>query len=371
MKIGIDARLYGTKHGGLGRYSENLIKQLEKIDYNNQYFIFLQKSNFDYYQPQNKNFKKVLADFSVYSFKEQLLFPFLLKKYKLDLVHFAHFNAPIFYAGKFIVTIHDLIISHYADSRATTLNPIIYKIKVWFYRLVIKIVTKKSAKIITVSEYTKKDIIKLLNINDSKIFVTYEGVDLPKESNIDCAKLKNDLMITKDFLLYVGSAYPHKNLEKLILAFEDVIVQKKNLQLVLVGKKNYFYNRLEKIIKDKKLSNDILLTDYLSDDELSCLYKTAKLYILPSLIEGFGLPPLEAQSYGLPVLSSSATCLPEILGDSALYFDPNNTTELTKLIINTINNQNIIADLKIKGFDNLGRYSWSKCALETIKQYQS
>lgn len=371
MKIGIDARLYGTKHGGLGRYSENLIKYLEKIDSINQYFIFLQKSNFDDYQPQNKNFRKVLADFKVYSFKEQLLFPFLLKKYKLDLVHFTHFNAPIFYVGKFIVTIHDLIISHYADSRATTLNPIIYKIKVLFYRLTVRIVAKRSAKIITVSEYTKKDIIKLLHTDSAKIVVTYEGVDLPQESHIDCAKLKSDLGIKKDFLLYVGSAYPHKNLEKLVLAFEDVTAQNKNLQLVLVGQKNYFYNRLEKSIKDKKLSNDILLTDYLSDDELACLYKTAKLYIFPSLIEGFGLPPLEAQSYGLPVLSSSATCLPEILGDSVLYFDPNNTTELAQLIINTINNQDILADLKIKGLDNLKRYSWGKCALETVKQYQS
>jgi len=370
MRIGIDARLYGTKHGGIGRYSENLIKQLEKIDDNNQYFIFLSKDNFDNYQPQSKNFTKVLADFKVYGLKEQLLFPVLLKKYNLDLVHFTHFNAPIFYSGKFIVTIHDLIISHYPASRATTLNPIIYRIKLFFYQLIIKIVAKRAKKIITVSEYTKKDIIQLLKINESKITVTYEGVDLPIDTKIDCAKLKSDLGITKDFLLYVGSAYPHKNLENLISALEICLKQNPNLQLVLVGSKNYFYQRLEKIITEKKLSESVLVTGYLSDEELSCLYQTAKLYVFPSLIEGFGLPPLEAQSYGLPVLSSSATCLPEILGDSALYFDPENITELSQLILTTIDNEPLILKLRQLGLTNIGSYSWLKCAQETLKQYQ-
>lgn len=371
MKIGIDARLYGAKYGGIGRYGQNLIKQLENIDNNNQYFIFLSKDNFNDYQPQNKNFHKVLADFKVYGLKEQLLFPLLLKKQRLDLVHFLHFNAPIFYAGKFIVTIHDLIISHYPASRATTLNPLIYKIKLFFYKVIIKLTALKAQKIIAVSKYTKNDIVKLLKIDPAKITITYEGVDLPKVSLLNCEKLKTELGINKNFLLYVGSAYPHKNLEKLISAFKIVEENNSNLQLVLVGQKNYFYNRLEKEINKKQLQNHIILTDYLNDDELTCLYKSAKLYVFPSLIEGFGLPPLEAQSYGLPVVSSNSTCLPEILGESAVYFDPDNIQTMIKAIVNTLNNPVLMEDLRNKGLANLKKYSWSDCASKTLREYLS
>ena len=375
MKIGIDARLYGSRHGGIGRYIENLIKQLEIIDHDNQYFIFLSKNNYADYQPQNNNFQKVLADFKIYGFKEQLLFPLLLKKYQLDLVHFPHFNMPIFYNGRFIVTIHDLIITHYPNSRATTLNPIVYKIKLLFYKIIVKIVAKKAKKIITVSEYSKNNVVKFLKVKPSKITVTYEGVDLPKAGQADCNELKNKLGISQDFLLYVGSAYPHKNLEKLILAFKIIIDNNPDpstpagLQLVLVGKKNYFYNRLTKEIKKENLKNNVILTDYLNDNELVCLYKSAKLYVFPSLIEGFGLPPLEAQSYGLPVVSSNLTCLPEILGESAIYFDPNNIQSMVKTIVDTFNNPVLMESLKHKGFDNVRQYSWRTCAFKTLEEY--
>lgn len=369
MTIGIDARLYGAINGGIGRYTANLIKQLENIDSTNQYFVFLSQNNFSDYQPQNKNFKKVLADFKVYSWQEQLLLPLLLKKHHLDLVHFTHFNAPILYRGRFIVTIHDLIISHYPDSRATTLNPIIYRIKLFFYRLVIKIIFMRAKKIITVSNYSKKDIIKLLKVPPDKISVTYEGVDLPLNSNIDGNKLKAELGIDGDFLLYVGSAYPHKNLDRLILAFKKVLEDKKNLQLVLVGRKNYFYEKLAQLVDEQNLTKAVILTDYLNDEELAVLYQSAKLYVFPSLLEGFGLPALEAQSYGLPVLSSRNSSLEEILGESASYFNETNIEDMANTISDLLNDPNRLNELKIKGYKNTGRYSWANCAQKTKQAY--
>jgi glycosyltransferase involved in cell wall biosynthesis len=366
MKIGIDARLYGTKHGGIGRYIENLIKQLEKIDKKNQYFIFLQKNNFDDYNPKNNNFKKVLANFKVYGFGEQFIFPFLLNKHKLDLVHFTHFSAPILYFKKYIVTIHDLIISHYPGSRATTLNPLFYKIKIFFYKIVIKIVASRAKKVVAVSKYTKEDINKLLKINLQKIEVIYEGVDLPRESKLDCIKVKSDLGIKKEFFLYVGSAYPHKNLELLLQVMKKV---DEKYQLVLVGRKNYFYNKLEDEINKLKLENKIILTDYLDDQKLSCLYKSAKLYVFPSLIEGFGLPPIEAQSYGLPVLSSNSSCLPEILGNSAIYFNPNKVDDLKNKLSKIISDTNLREGLIQKGEENIKKYSWQSCAKKTLSLY--
>jgi glycosyltransferase involved in cell wall biosynthesis len=176
MKIGIDARFFGAKDKGPGKYTENLIKELEKIDFKNQYFIFLRKKRWDEYNPQNPNFKKVLANYEWYSWKEQLLFPFKIRKYKLDLMHFTHFNAPIFYRGKFIITIHDLILRHFPTSRKNLRNFLFYPFKELAYRIAFGRAVRRAEKIIAVSQYTKDDILKYYKINPDKIKVIYEGV---------------------------------------------------------------------------------------------------------------------------------------------------------------------------------------------------
>lgn len=370
MRIGIDARLYGTKHGGIGRYAQKLIEELEKTDQNNQYVVFLQTDGFDAYRPQNPNFQKVRADFRAYSLGEQLLFPSLLSKYKLDLVHFTHFNAPIFYGGKFVVTIHDLIISHYPTSRATTLNPLVYQIKLKAYDFLVKAVARKAIKIISVSDYTKQDIVKLLKIKPDKIQTIYEGVDLPAVSGQTSNDVLERLGLAGDFVMYVGSAYPHKNLEKLIEAFAIIAAKYPELKLVLAGRKNFFYERLAGTV-DEKLKDKIVFTGYLSDEDLAVLYRRAKLYVFPSLIEGFGLPPLEAQYYGLPVASSNATCLPEILGDSAVYFDPNSAADMAEKISATLADDALRQKLIAAGRENLKKYSWTKMAEEISAIYKN
>lgn len=153
MRIGIDARFYGSIGKGLGRYTQKLIQHLEQIDTENQYVIFLRKENFEDYQPFNKNFQKVLADYPWYTFSEQLFFPLLLRKYKLDLVHFPHFNVPILYFGKFVLTIHDLILTHFPTLKATRLSPLWYWVKYAAYKLAISSAVRRSEKIITVSEF--------------------------------------------------------------------------------------------------------------------------------------------------------------------------------------------------------------------------
>jgi glycosyltransferase involved in cell wall biosynthesis len=160
MKIGIDARLYGPEHGGIGRYAQKVIENLEKLNSQNDYVVFLASDGYEAYQPQNPRFTKVLADFRAYSLQEQLSFPFLLNKYKLDLTYFTHFNAPIFYSGRYVLTIHDLIISHFPDSRATTLPLWLYRVKLVFYNLAVRRVARKAERIIAISEFTKQDIVK-------------------------------------------------------------------------------------------------------------------------------------------------------------------------------------------------------------------
>lgn len=383
MRIGIDARLYGPKHGGIGRYTSELIKNLELIDLANDYFIFLAHDNYNDYQPQNPKFKKVSADFKVYGIFEQLLYPFLLYKYNLNLVHFPHFNVPLLYAKRFVVTIHDLIISHYPSTRATTLSPLLYQSKLFMYNWIVKSAARRAKKIIAVSEFTKQDIVKHLGVKSDKIQVAYEGVDLPAAGN-DCGKVLGDLGISAgDFILYVGSAYPHKNLEKLIEAHKIIQHDRPLAQLVLAGKKNFFYERLQEWYKNgleelpgiseaesrPDAQQNIIFTDYLSDQDLACLYQGAAVYAFPSLIEGFGLPPLEAQTYGLAVVSSDRTCLPEILGDSAIYFDPEQTSDIAEKIMSLLDNKEKRAELTKRGLENVKKYSWAKMAKEIQSIY--
>ena len=174
MRIGIDARLYSES--GIGRYIRNLLKYLQKLDSNNDYFVFLLKKDFDKVI-LGKNFQKVEANFKWYGIEEQYKFPGLLNKYKLDLVHFPHFNIPIFYLGKFVITVHDLIHQKFQMNRVTTLNPITYKIKQFGYSTVFNIALRNSQKIFVPSNYVKKEILKKFSVYKDKIVVTYEGVD--------------------------------------------------------------------------------------------------------------------------------------------------------------------------------------------------
>ncbi|HKL16768.1 MAG TPA: glycosyltransferase [Patescibacteria group bacterium] len=174
MKIGIDARFFGPEFKGIGRYTQKLITHLQKIDNKNEYYIFLQKKQFKKIKFKNNNFHKVLANYKIYSLKEQLIFPFLLYKYQLDLVHFLNFNIPILYFKKFIVTIHDLII-HESKKNSSNLPVIIFFIKKLIYKFIINLAIKFSNKIITVSNYSKNKIINKYNIDPNKIIVIYEA----------------------------------------------------------------------------------------------------------------------------------------------------------------------------------------------------
>ncbi len=370
MKIGIDARMLGER--GIGRYIEQLILNLEKLDIENQYFIFLSKNSFDKYEPKSFNFTKVLADYKWYGISEQIGFPKLLKKYKLDLVHFPHFNVPIFYNKPFIVTIHDLIALKFPTTRATKLGPLKYHLKRFFSKFIIKRAIKKAKKVITISEFTKNDLVEFFKLNkkkEEKINVIYEGVTkLDDKSQIKIYTSsfvdKNPQFFGYDFIMYIGSAYPHKNLEKLCEAMKKI----NDIKLVLVGKEDYFYDRIKEEYKDL-INNKIFLTGYLQDEELIELIKKAKFYIFPSLYEGFGLPPLEVMQYGLPVLSSYSSCLPEILKDCVEYFDATNTEDIVSAINNLNTNTTKLEELSKKGSLFVKRYQWENCIKETLNIY--
>ena len=377
MKIGIDARFYGPKQKGLGRYVQKLVENLEKVDLNNQYIIFLRRENWSDYQTSNPNFKKVLADYQWYGLPEQILMPIKIWQARVDLMHFPHFNVPIFCLEPFVVTIHDLVLRKFPTRRASTLNPFLYWLKNLAYRLVVYSAIKRAKKIIAVSNYTKKDILKYFKVKPEKIKVVYEGAparrdirDCPSDTVLDSRTVsEGQSLLNKPYILYVGNAYPHKNLERLILSFKKLIEDKQmDCQLVLVGEIDYFYQRLKKMLSVAP-SSRIIFTDFVSDADLNTLYQNASLYVFPSLGEGFGLPPLEAMAFGLPVVCSKATCLPEVLGQAALYFDPENTKEMAEKIKRVLKDKQLQNKLIDQGFKRIQKYQWSKMAQETLRIY--
>lgn len=370
MRIGIDARFYGAIGKGLGRYTQKLIENLEKIDNINQYFIYLRKENFDEYQPKNKNFIKVLADFRWYTFSEQIHMPRLLNKYNLDLVHFPHFNVPLFYRKKFVITIHDLILVHFPTIRGTTLPALFYFLKFLAYKIVIRSAIKRAGKIIAVSNFTKDDIIKTYQVPAGNIVVTYEACDEPVSSPADVEKILGKYDIIKPYILYVGNAYPHKNLERLILAFAEVGEKLKDLSLVLVGKEDYFYRRIKNLANSKKIER-IIFTDFVPDDELDAIYRNAASYVFPSLYEGFGLPPLEAMARGIPVLSSDHACMRETLEDSACYFNAKEPKEMLAALEKLINDEELRREFIRKGYAQAKKYSWEKMAQQSLEIYKT
>lgn len=388
MKIGIDARFYGPVGKGLGRYTQEVVDNIIKIsDADDRvifnYVIFLSPANFDEFICESEKVKKVRLDIGWYGFKEQLLMPFYIWREHLDLMHFPHFNVPILTPVKFIVTIHDLILTHFPTVRATTLSPLKYKFKDFFYRLVILNVVFRAKKIITVSEFTKNDLIKQFKVRPSKIIVTYEGVaNLAKgRDSLFIAKLDNQEIlehynIPQNFLLYVGNAYPHKNLDFLLNTFNHLRKERPELYLVLVGKNDFFYSKIKELARRLNLwqpnnsNNSVIFPGYVPDAQLEVLYQEARLYIFPSLYEGFGLPPLEAMAKSCPVLSSDRSSLPEVLGSAAVYFNPQDEKDALTKINLLLDNENIRQEYINKGLDQAKKYNWWECASETLNVYK-
>lgn len=370
MKIGIDARLYGPKvgGGGLGRYVQEMVDHLQAIDNKNRYVLFLKKENFNSCRLTNPNFEKKLADIHWYTLFEQLKLPKIIDESGCDLVHYPHWNVPLRAQTPFMVTIHDLImLEEPRSSKATTRNPMIYTAKYAGYKMVLKNAVKKSQHLIAVSNFTKNSILKHFDVPEEKISVIHEGV----------AKLVSESYETKPpyqdpYFLYVGNAYPHKNLEALLHAFSFFHRLHPEVKLVLVGKKDIFWQWLEQEIDEIDLPKEsVIFYGYATERELDQLYKHATLYVFPSRHEGFGLPPLEAMARGVPVAASKVTSLPEILGDAALYFKPDDIEEMISVMEKGLTDAKLRERLKTKGGEQVKKYSWERMARQILQLYQT
>lgn len=271
MKIGIDARLYGNS--GIGRYIKNLILELEKIDTSNDYVIFASKEISDIYRPKNPRFKKWIVKASIYSVEEQTVLWKEFMSARLDLLHVPHFNVPYFYKRKFVCTIHDFTMLS-LNFEATSKNQVEYLIKHTGQNMIINKAIKKSKGIIVPSEVVKKDVQENYGIAESKIRVTHEGVDdsitkhIPADGGAMRLKLER-YNIKNKYFLYVGNAYPHKNLNNLIVAHKENLQNlKTTTQLIIAGKVDPFSQRLAAFVNGLKLTDKIIFAARYTDTGL-------------------------------------------------------------------------------------------------------
>lgn len=372
LRIGIDARFYGPSGKGLGRYTQEITDRIVSLDVEADYFIFLSPENFDEFVLTSNNCQKIKINIRWYSLAEQVILPFIFYRKKLDLLHFTHFNVPIFYSAPFVVTIHDLILTKFPSLKATLLNPWLYRLKNLAYKIVIRHAVKSSKKIITVSQFTAKDIAEQFKVSSEKIEVTYEGVaDNFLSLGSGGPEILQKYGVEEPFFLYVGNAYPHKNLEGLLRTFVEFqkLHSEKKVSLVLVGKEDYFYLRVKEVAEELKIKN-LYFPGYVPDEDLVVFFSRALFYVFPSFYEGFGLPPLEAMSLGCPVLSSSEGSLPEILGSAALYFNPYSPEDFLKKMNEIYISQELRDSLRLAGKERIKIYSWQECAIKTLAIYK-
>jgi glycosyltransferase involved in cell wall biosynthesis len=356
MKILIDARVISDKMHGIARYTYNLIKNLPDIDAKNEYVLLSSYDKLIDFFSRYKNFRFVKCNAPLYSIQEQFKIPKILKREGVDIYHSPTFSAPIYQPCKTIITVHDTIHLIFGKS--------IHRL---YYRYIVKPAMVRASHIITVSEYSKADIVKYLGIPKEKVYVTYNGIDerFRPAHNKTTDNIKKKYGIFSRYILFVGNQKPHKNVDNILKAFKTAMEKDRlNHLLILAGVKNSY------IKTGGDLDRQIVYINNHTDDDLIELYQSADLFLSPSLYEGFGLPMLEAMACGVPVITSNRTSIPEVTGDAAVLVDPENIEEIANAICRVLLDENLKRDLIKKGLERARVFSWRKMAEETLELYK-
>lgn len=367
MKIAFDARGINWYRGtGIGTYTENLLKKLLSIDKLNSYTLYWSGESYNKMKRNNTTIK--MASKRYHRFFEEYYFPNDIKQNHIDIYHISQNGIGL--SEKLncikVVTIHDLIPYIMPETVGKG-----YLLK--FLKEMPKILETADA-VITVSECSKKDILRFFPMDPDKIFVT------PLSANENYKPLNKDLckkyLFTKykidaPFILYIGGFSPRKNVASLIKAYEKLIKEYKyTVKLVICGFKNEEADNLLNISKKSKLSQNIIFTDYVPEEDMPVFYNASEVFVYPSLYEGFGLPPLEAMSCGTPVITSDLSSIPEVVGNGAILINPLDYEILTLKLHEVLTNDELKMCLSQNGFKQSLNFSWEKTAENTLKIYE-
>ncbi|MEI6040025.1 MAG: glycosyltransferase family 1 protein [Candidatus Berkelbacteria bacterium] len=353
MKIGIDVQTTLGQKSGFGFYVKNLVENLKKVDSINEYFLISPEDQKDFTTPQRFVW-------------DQCSFPSKASKLNVDILHQPCFSAPLFYSGKIILTIHDLI-SHYFPQNMPSGSRL-------YFSKWMPLTYNRAAKIIAISENTKRDIMSLLKIPEEKIVVIHSAVGdefKPINDAQKLAEIKAKYKTSDKFILDVGTLEPRKNLPFLVKAYHEALKTGKiEHNLVLTGKKGWYYESLFDLIKELKLEDKVILPGYVPDEDLPGLYNAADLFCFPSLYEGFGFPPLEALSCGTPVIAADNSSIPEVVGDAGILLPIDKEKVWAENIIKVLTDKDLHEKLSLSGLEQAKKFSWAKTARETVKVYE-
>ena len=373
MKIGIEAqRLFRPHKHGMDIVALELIRALQNIDTKDEYFIFVKPDEDRDCLKETSNFHIIEIPSANYVFWEQVLLPIYAKKYGVEILHCTSNTAPLFLSIPLILTLHDVIFMEKSVGKNTSSN--YQKFGNFYRKWIVPKIVRKCKKIVTISEVEKKNIIDTLHLNDSSVTVVHNGVSGRfglKPSSIIIEEVKESLQLPDDFFLFLGNVEPRKNVNNTVKAFVAFAEKNSKVKLVITGLKvSFIENILSEINKTDYLSR-IIITGFVSESVLLTLYSQAKVFLYPSLREGFGLPILEAMAFGTPVVTSNISAMPEVAGDAAFYTNPYSVEEITKMITIAYENQPLREQKIALGYTRPMVFTWQKTAQKMLEIYRS
>lgn len=354
--------LHYEGHGaGISKYTQMLLKTFIEENYNVD--ILIRKEFKNSLNSQNL----IYANQNIDGSKNRIIYEQLktLKIYKnYDLVHFPDYATPVLYKGKKVATIHDMAMYTMRDKYT--------KMQIITKDILLKNTVKHADKLICDSEFSKNELIRYYSEAEEKAVVVYCGVEIPKfeiETGFEINTLEKYNIERNNYILYVGTIAPQKNIDNLIKAYALSVQKGLNYKLVIAGKKGWMYDEIFKYVSENKMEENIIFTDYITDLELEVLYKNAKIFSTISLYEGFGFPPLEAIGRGIPVLLSNIEIFKETCGDSALYCNPNDIKNISDIMLKLIEDEELQNKLKSNGEQRLKMFNWNKTAKDMYDIY--
>lgn len=376
MKIGIEGqRLFRKKKHGMDMVALELIRNLQRIDTENEYVLFIKPDTDHTAISETANFKIVEIGTAFYPLWEQFALPRAAKKAGCQLLHCTSNTAPVFTSIPLVVTLHDIIYMESSLLKILKGSGTNYqKFGNAYRRLVVPWIIKKSRKIITVSHFEKNRIGQFFGINgDQRLKAVYNGVSehfKPVTDPFELQRVKAKYNLPNRFFFFLGNTDPKKNTKGTLKAFSDYLKQTgSDMQLVMLDYDHYELEQLLEEIGDTELIHRIILTGYVVNSDLPSIYCQSEVFLYPSLRESFGIPMLEAMACGVPVITSNTSSMPEVAGDAALLINPFKTGEITAAMIQATTDANLRAALIEKGFAQAAKFSWKAMAVNVQRIY--
>ena len=364
MRIAIDARK--LRDFGIGTYIRNILTGLSRFDRQTEYVVLCRPDDVDSGDVLGRNFRMVPETAPLYSMTEQIRIPMALARERVRLLHEPHYVLPPLVRCRSVVTIHDCIHLMFPQYLPSRLAYFYAKGSMWS-------AARKANRILTVSEASKRDILRFFDVRPEKVAVIYNAIDERFLAPADPARMelvKQRYQLDHPFVLYVGNIKPHKNIERLIDAFGRARQRcPDRLKLIIIGDEISKYPALRQSVHKHKLDKHVRFLGFQSAETLSALYRLADAFIFPSLYEGFGLPPLEAMACGTPVVASNVSSLPEIAGGAALLVDPYDVDAIAAGICTAVTDEALRRDLIARGLARARSFSWDQSVRQIHQIY--